>query len=241
MKKTIFLLFAIFSLSGCAKYFNDNEWSGSYDYGENAGRIYMLNVANNLIVDNLKHMEIALFVDANSSGTSGRFSYTGDIWTAGSEWTVTERDSYLTGLKIVKTAEDSTWTISRSGGYPFGYSYPYGHHYFGYDGAPEPSNYFHTVYEMEIRMLPDHSSAKSPDHNPWRVSLTKFTRTEDKGYSSSLYTGANYLEYTGGSLGGWSECHGILFMEVYKDKKLIDKARLQLDGGQGSGSYIRNL
>jgi pyruvate carboxylase subunit B len=55
------------------------------------------------------------------------------------------------------------------------------------------------------------------------------------------FLGANHLDYKGGTLGGWDQCHGVLFMEVYKDKKIIDKARLQLEGSQGSGSYIRNL
>jgi|GEM_PF-506551 hypothetical protein len=239
MKKTIFLFFALLGLSGCAKYFSDSEWSGTYDYGENAGRSYMLTVANNVIVDNLKQMEIALFIDANSSGTSGRFSSTGDVWTAGSVWTVIEEDTYLSGLKIVKEAEDSTWTLSRKGKYPFGYSYRY--NYYDYYSGTRPSNYFDTEYKMEVRMLPDHSDYKPADHYPWRVKLTTFSRTEDKGYSSSLYTGANHLDYKGGTLGGWDQCHGVLFMEVYKDKKIIDKARLQLEGSQGSGSYIRNL
>ena len=230
MKKIIFFLIAAAALSSCERIFDSHrergDWSGTYNYGDNAGREYMVGVVNNLMVESLKQMELALVIDADDNGTGTRFSADGDLWTAGSVWTLSGRETYLGGMKITKTAADSTWTLAREGKFPLSGGY--------YGG-----DFFDTSFEMEVRMKTDSLATKT--HHPWEVLLKKCVRTEDEGYKSSIYTKTDPVKFTGGNLGYWNECRGILYMEVFKDGKLIDKARLELEGSQESGSYFRDL
>lgn len=228
MKKIIFTILAVATLASCQR----DEWGGSYNHGDLSGRDYMVRIVDQLMVDNLKQLELAIFIDGNSEGTSTRFTIEGPIWTAGSKWTVNKGENFLYGMVITKTGADSTWTMARSGKYSLGSYY--------YESDPNylPRN-FETSYEMQARMLADETSSK--DHHNWDLTLKNCVRTEDNGYKAVLYTGGKPLTFSGGSFGGWSACHGILLMEVYKDGKLIDKARLELAGKQDSGSFIRNL
>lgn len=236
MKKTIFCIFAALALVSCTREYDKAEWSGSYNYGEYAGREYMMCVADNLIVDNLKQMEAAIFIDSISSETSSRFD-TGrkSIWASDAEWTVTNEDSgVLEGLKLKKAAADSTWTLSRKGKYPFGY-------YNSTMSDESLPNFYDTDYEMDVRMICAAEGKGMEDHYFWAVTLKKCERTEDKGYSSKIYSTGAPIEYTEGGFCAWDLCYGTLMMEVYKGGTLIDKARLQLIGTQGASAYIRNL
>lgn len=237
MKKTFCIALAALSLCACTKeYYSSDEWSGSYNYGEYAGRDYMFCIADNLIVDNLKQMETAIFIDAISSETSSRFDTGGrSIWSDGAEWTVTNEDSgVLKGLKLKKAAADSTWILSRNDKYPFGY-------YNSTMSDDQLPNYYVTDYEMEVRMICDAEGKGMEDHYWWAVTLKKCERTEDKGYKSKTYSTGAPIEYLEGSFCSWNLCYGTLMMEVYRDAVLIDKARLQLIGSHSNSSYIRNL
>lgn len=226
MKKIAIILLGILLITSCKKdFFSTDEWGGTYDYAEMAGCDYMLCVADNLIVDNLKQMETALFIESQGSTSSTRFVFNGSIWTVGNEWKVSDKSSLLPGMSIKRVAADSTWTLSRKGKYSFS----------GYD--------FDTDYEMDIRMHPDTSGRATGDHFWWDVTLKKCNRTEDKGYRSEITTPAgSVLEYSYGTMGRWAYCYGVLGMKVYKDDELIDVARLQINGGRYNDlSYLHNL
>lgn len=226
MKKIAFIILGVLLLASCKKEFlSSDEWSGTYDYAEMAGCEYMLCVADNLIVDNLKQMETALFIEGQGSTSSTRFVFNGSIWTVGNEWKVSDKSSLLPGMSIKRTAADSTWTLTRKGKYSF-------------SGCE-----YDTDYEMDIRMHPDTSARAAGDHFWWDVTLKKCNRTEDKGYRSEITTpSGSVLEYTYGTMGRWAYCYGVLGMRVYKDDELIDVARLQLNGGRyNDASYLHNL
>jgi len=236
MKKTLFFGLAALALASCTKDYYDAEWSGSYNYGEYAGRDYMMCVADNLIVDNLKQMEAAIFIDSISSETSSRFDTGGkSIWAADAEWTVTNEDSgVLEGLKLKKAAADSTWILTRNGKYPFGY-------YNSTMSDDDLPNYYVTDYEMELRIICAAEGKGVEDHYFWAVTLKRCERTEEKGYTSKIYSTGSPIEYSEGNFCSWDLCYGTLMMEVRKDGRLIDKARLQLNGTRGASTYIRNL
>lgn len=224
MKKIAFVILSILALASCDRDFFADEWSGTRDRSEWAGYDYMMCVANNLIVDNLKQLETALFIESQGSSSSTRFVFDGSLWTVGNEWEVSKKSSVLSGLKLKRVAADSTWTLYRKGLYSFN------------------GNEFDTDFEMDVRMHPDTSARATGDHFWWDVTLKKCTRTEDKGYRSEITTPTGtVLEYTHGNMGSWSFCYGVLGMRVFKDDELVDVTRLQLSGGRYDNSYLRNL
>lgn len=230
MKKILFAVLGLLVLAtSCKKEMNFyDEWSGTYNRGEYAGFDYMMRIADNLIVDNLKQIETAIYVQNNSTGnTSTRFERSGSIWDADCKWVVTRRGGSLTGLEITRAAADSTWTLKREGKYDLGYG--------------EECD-FDTKYEMDVRMMRDTSSRASADHFWWKVTLKECTRTEDDGFMAKLVTPAGTpLEYLYGTFCGWSYCYGVLTMQVFKGTEVMDVARLQLNGTRNDSSYIRNL
>lgn len=226
MKKLAYILLGALLLASCDMSFLDDEWSGTYIYGESAGMEYMFCVADNLVVDNLGQMETALFVDSIHSTTSTRFETSGSIWDADCKWTVSKKGSVLPGLVITRAAADSTWNLKRTGKYAF-------------PGGSE----FDTEYDMDVRMLKDTTSRPVEGHYWWQVTIKKCIRTEDNGYRAELITPTgSVLEYTyGRSMGTWGYCHGILSMMVYKNGELLDVARLQLNGTRYESKYLRDL
>lgn len=226
MKKIALIILGALLLGSCSRDFlgSDYDWSGTYSGSEYAGYDYMMCVADNLIVDNLKQMETALAVEKRNTGISTRFEMDGSLWTVGSEWTVSQKSSLLAGLKIKRAAADSTWTLTRNDKYSFN------------------GNEFVTDYEMDVRMHPDTTSRASDGHFWWDVTLKKCSRNEDLGYRSEITTpSGSKLEYTYGSMNSWAYCFGILDMVVYKDDQPIDVARLQITGGRYNNTYLRNL
>ena len=229
MKKIIIVLLGVLVLASCSK---DSDWSGSHSNGEYAGFEYMLCFADNLIVDNLKQMETALYIDANSTGgTSSRFERSGSVWDAGSVWTVTEKGGALKGLHISRAAADSTWTLSRNGKYSF----------FSYSRWNDEDEYaFDTDYSFTVHMLQDTTAHPAADHYWWEVSVNKCERIEDQGYKAVISATSPIL-YTHGVFCSWEYCFGSLGMQVFKDGEIIDVARLQINGTRNDTSYIRNL
>ena len=230
MKKTFYILLGILLMAvSCKKDdFFGNEWSGTYDSSEYAGYEYMLRIADNLIVDNLKQIETAIFVQNTSTGnTSTRFNRSGSIWDSDCKWVVTHRGGALEGLEITRAAADSTWTLKREGKYDLGYG--------------DESN-FDTKYEMDVRMMRDTSSRASTDHFWWLVTLKECTRTENDDYVAKFATlPGKSLEYVYGSFCSWNYCYGVLTMQVFKGTEVLDVARLQLNGVRDVSGYIRNL
>lgn len=230
MKKSFYILLGILLMAvSCKKddLFGD-AWSGTYDSSEYAGYEYMLRIADNLIVDNLKQIETAIFVQNTSTGnTSTRFNRSGSIWDSDCKWVVTHRGGSLEGLEITRAAADSTWTLKRDGKYDLGYG--------------EECD-FDTKYEMDVRMLRDTSSRASSDHFWWKVTLKECTRTEDEGFVAKISTlPGKTIDYQYGSFCNWSYCFGVLTMQVFKGEEVMDVARLQLNGTRNSSDYIRNL
>lgn len=239
MKKTAIMIFAALLLCSCN--FDDAEWGGTYSYGEYAGYEYMISVADNLIVDNLKQMEAALYVNSMTGSTSSRFERSGELWSAGAKWTVTKKGGDLEGLHINKADADSTWTLARNGKYTFGSDYDrYGYYYDDDDEVEKHS--FDTDYEMDVKMLPDTTAYAKSDHFWWKVTLKKCIRTEEKGYRAEFTTKADApLVYTYGTFGNWNSCEGVLLMQVYKYSDVVDVARLELTGAKSGSQYIHNL
>ena len=236
MKKILFILLGTVAIVSCSLF--DDEWYGSYNYGENAGREYVFCVANDLIVDNLKQIETAVYIDGlGTSSASTRFEHTASLWDAGSVWTVTKKGGNLAGLHITRAAADSTWILTRKGKYAFGSA---GYSYYSDD---EDEYSFDTDYEMEVHMLPDTTATPSANHYWWEVNLKKCERVGEMGYKALFNTPAGTpLVYTYGSFGGgWAYCRGVLNMQVYKNGELVDVARLELDGTRNSANYLRNL
>ena len=237
MKKTAILTIAAILLCSCD--LMDSEWGGTYNYGEYAGYEYMICVADNLIVDNLKQMETALYVNSLSDAGSSRFECSGDLWNAGSKWTVTKKGGSLEGLHISRAAADSTWTLSRNGKYAFGYSYD---KYSYYNDDDDARYEYNTDYEMDVKMLPDTTASARSDHFWWKVTLKKCIRTEEKGYKAELTTKDDApLVYTYGTFCNWNFCDGVLLMKVYKNGDVVDFARLELTGAKSGSQYIHNL
>jgi len=224
MKKILLplCLLAAFAAASCTSYddYSGSSWWRSSDWVAS----YMENYAIVLIPDNLLQLEAALdfetYVDdlasAQSYKTGGK-----SLWTPGATWTVGE-DNLLSGLVITKEEADSTWTLEWGGGDYAIYS-----------------ETFPTTWKMTVRISPDANDAVEGSgvwggHAPWEVSDFSGTRTEDKGYSCAFRSdGSLYYRVSGDSYDSyrsWDSCKGVLFFDVFKDGKAIDRCRMAFSG-----------
>lgn len=216
MKKYILLLMLLPLVAvSCYKGYDEREelYSGSSDYS--GGRSYMLHIANDLIVDNLKALESALYADKISSGGPMRSYDTNGIplHAKGAVWTV-KYISGFEGLQITALGDDS-WQLDWDGDYAL-------------DG-----NTFPTRYTLTATCL---STMSQSDHFDWEVGLDG-TRTERIGYSCHFWTDKPLWYENSSRSDYWSSCSGLLMMEVFKDSKGIDGSTLQLRGAPSNAVY----
>lgn len=215
MKKTVILL-AILLAASCSK--NYDAFSGSGRSTSETGRMYMIGIVNDVVVDNLQQLESALFIsergaDALSFNTGGK-----KLTDEGAVWTLTREGSVFNGLKITRTGENS-WEMERSGEYPIlGVIYP-------------------TSYKISVVR----GSSKNASHYDWDVSLNG-KRTEKEGYACAFSSdGVLSFTYEKGNTADWNSCKGYLMMSVTKNNKAVDEACLVLDGGESEAAFRRLL
>ena len=222
-KKTLLCCLALpFLFLACSKGYDVGEeyYSGSTHGNSGVGRLYMLNIADALVIDNLKTLENALYADhLGGSSTEDSASYEKggkSLRTQGATWKVT----YLSGLVgLTITADgDNSWTMRWD------------------DDMDLDGNTYPTKYTLTATCTED-MSQKS--HFNWEVTLDG-SRTEREGYACHFWTRAPLLyEVQGASDARWASCTGILFMEVSKNGKGVDGCTLQLQGPMSNALYRR--
>ena len=223
MKRILFAIIISASLCACKKessFYYDSEFTGTYSYNSTAGCNYLMAVATELLVDNLRAMENALefnsFGSVSNSRTSAYHSNGKDLWTPGAEWEVTAVTA-IKGVKISKDSADSTWTLTRSGNYDIN------------------GNIYPTEYSITLRM---HKGAGY--HYDWEVSGNG-TRTENKGYGCRFWTDGPVNYVVGESGYNWSGAFGTIWMEVNCYDETVDKAFLRFNGSTSDYRYMRGL
>ena len=194
---------AILAASSCSK--AEKDFSGSNGDVTYSMGPYMMCIADNLIVDNLKVLEYRINDKAN-------------IQSKASVMTSEDPSYRVPGVKVEKTAQDSTWIVSNENlDYQFiDTSYP-------------------TDYTITARMLPGDYNY----YHSWEVSIEGARREKD-GYSCKFLTNECTLIYTiGDSEISWGCCKGKLTMLVYKDGKIIDTVIMVLRGKYNNISLTR--
>lgn len=198
-----------------AEFFGSNS---SYYDKSSPGETYLITLADNLIVDNLRQLEKALIYNDYFEYESKQFETGGkSIETVGAEWTCRDISS-IKGVKISCTAA-GTWTLTRSDKYLL-------------DGGDS----FPTTYSIEaIR------GAGSSTHYDWTVTVTG-NRIEEKGYACRFWTETGEsLVFTRGESPVWENCNGKILMEVTRNGEKIDKALLDFKGGKENYVYLSGL
>lgn len=221
MKKILFAFLAAAFVCSCSKY-NYDDFKGAPDYSSEIGELYIRNIPERLIADNLLAVERALAYEAMSISVAERIVENANfrtggvsLWKTGNRWIVNAVDA-VKGVEIRKEDVDSTWTLSRDADYCFnGGCYP-------------------TACTMTVRMLPG-----GKDHFDWEVSV-KGNRKERKGYSCTFST-VDPVVFLTGTSDRWSQCRGRIFMEVFRDGAKVDKCCIEYAGGSGSYKFINGL
>ena len=222
-KKTILLCLALpLLLLSCSKGYNIGEeyYNGSNPGNKNAGRSYMLQLANDLVIDNLKTLENALYADrlgAAPGEESASYDKGGkSLREKGAVWTVTYQGG-LVGLVITALGED-TWRLEWDGEYDLG------------------GNAYPTKYTLTATCLEE---MQQKSHFDWAVELDG-TRTEREGYSCHFWTKKTlWYEVMDRSYAGWYSCNGLLVMIVQKNGKGLDSSSLELRGTPNEAQYRR--
>ena len=110
--KKIFIIAACALAAVCCSKYEASEFTGSTGSVSGSMSRYLFDIADNLVVDNLKEVERALASDDPS------------IWTPGVV-VKNDRDNTVKGLMIKKEAADSVWTLTNSVEFPIeGNYYP---------------------------------------------------------------------------------------------------------------------
>ena len=216
MKKSAIILTILILAVSCSK--SEDAFHGSGRSSSEIGRIYMLGIINDIVVDNLQQMENALFI-SERDGTGASFDKGGKALTDdGAVWTLTREGSALKGLTITRQSED-TWLMERKGDYPI-------------LDVVYPTNYKMTVVKGE---------SQTASHYNWDVTITG-DRTEKEGYSCRFSSdGVLKFSYEKGNTSDWDKCQGYLMMSVKKNNEAVDEACLVLDGGQYDAVFRRVL
>ncbi len=209
----------------CSKDGQNDVWSGSEEEGNQDGKAYIRQIAEILIVDNLKELEQAIYRDSLGTASDRRYRKTGaSIRTVGSKWILKDDDRDLEGLEISMIA-DSTWQLKRDAKYEF-------------EGSWDSEAEFRTAYTITAKQQHD-SLGRSSGHCAWRLSVSG-SRYENKGYVADFETVPDFL-FSGGKLGSWNRCYGILMMDISKDGNPVDLCRIEYFGPRRSYAYLRGL
>ena len=216
MKRALFFIILTAAvLAACTT----ESWSGSGRRDNETGRSYFEAIAEDLLTDNIIELEHALYADSlktagNKYKTNGK-----RLREAGAKWVLSSKSEF-DGL-VFLCEKDSVWTLSREGGYRirFGSS-------------------FHTEYEINAVQLPD-KFGRAKNHYAWEVRF-QCTRTEERGYKAEIHT-PDSLVFSGGTLGDWEKCNGVLLMEVTKYGTHVDGCRLEYFGSPSDCAYLRGL
>ena len=228
MKKYLLIAFACIAAFSCSKDYINDVWNGSDSKGNRPGEAYIRQITEYLLVDNLKELEQAIYLDSLNQASDKHYAKTGaSIRTIGSKWVLKDNDRGLEGLELSMTA-DSTWQLKRNADYTFK------------DSRNESFSY-PTSYTITARQQHD-SLGRSRGHCAWRLSITG-TRNEGykgHGYQAAFQTQPDFL-YKGGKLGWWAHCKGVLQMDVTKNGNYVDRCTIEYNGGQHDYIYLRGL
>jgi hypothetical protein len=228
MKRYLIPILALSAvLCSCDK---SDDFYGSGEEVSYATAGYMMCIADDLVVDNLKEMERILALDKS-----------GAVWEPGYS-SVFERSNQVFGATLSKSSADSTWTIVFDGDFNF------------------ESNSYPTRYHLTLRMLPGEGTGASQAggdggfdgegsaqdapfagmYHDWEVSIEEGVRTERGGYSAEFRSYPTLKYHTSGATLAWHLCYGAVWMDVRKDGKIVDSLVLVLKG-QKSNYETRRL
>ena len=195
---------------------NPEDAFGSTTTPDNPVQAYMMNIADDLVCDNLRELESALKASAESG--LGKYFYTTNNKTLdqdGAEWTV-NREGNLTGLTIKKVTGSNAWDMQFKGKYSFS----------GYN------------YDIVINMTAEQDDATATGHQNWKVVIDG-SRTEDGGYSCTFSSVDAPVKYkTIGDDNNLWNAFGYLLMTVFKNDTQVDKVVMELAGGKSDCSIV---
>ena len=234
MRRTRYIALAIIALLSvsCSKgdrYYGDILGGRSSFYDRN-GRMYMMNIADNLVTDILDELELALDISRRGATSSSHFVLDGSLYTAGTTWSVKAEDDMLMGMTLHCSANDC-WTMVYDGKYTFG-----------------DNNCYPTSVTLTARLLDNTADPSLTDESKgWRVSF-EGERQERGGYGCSFGTPSggeqqsiDYVNTRGDGAEGWDQIFGSIFLTVFKADQVVDAWCITFDGSPSQADYIRGL
>ena len=234
MKKTVIPFLILSVLVSCTKssYVRDDYSRGPITGSgsvENTSKYekYIGSIALQFVADNLLAAEDAILYDKlerYETDEEANFHPDGQsVWTEGSVWTI-DKERSIKGVSMEKTAQDSTWILSRDADYTL------------------PSGTYPTKYSLLVTCHKSFFSARGGSHFNWDVSFVEFERTELSGLSARCST-TNPIFYDAGTNSdtrSWVGCSGKLTMDVFRDGSRIDRMLILYAGGT-SHQFIRDI
>ena len=233
MKKSFFLVIMLLVSVSCTKsYYADHyhsnpiQGSGSAE-DTSAYEKYLCSIAQQFVADNLLAAEGAILFDKTGRYETDEGAVIHpdgqSIWIEGAVWTI-DRETSIKGVKMEKTAQDSTWILSRDAEYAL------------------PSGSYPTKYSLLVTCHKSYHSARGGSHFNWDVSFTEFERTEQEGYSAKCST-TDPLFYDAGrrESSSWASCKGGLSMDVYQNGDRIDGLYVLYTGSGDTHQFIREI
>lgn len=188
---------------------------------------YLCSIAQQFVADNLLAAEGAILFDKTGRYETDEGAVIHpdgqSIWIEGAVWTI-DRETSIKGVKMEKTAQDSTWILSRDAEYAL------------------PSGSYPTKYSLLVTCHKSYHSARGGSHFNWDVSFTEFERTEQEGYSAKCST-TDPLFYDAGrrESSSWASCKGGLSMDVYQNGDRIDGLYVLYTGSGDTHQFIREI